>query len=389
MLLGTGTPILFRSAQQEPAGDAELASALATAYSRPLGAQVKEATITWPYTNFGKPSAIVSQTKDAALGVTTVQFANGTRLLVKPTNYEKNKIHVAISFGQGRAGVSPTLAHALWEAQLFPLAGTSKLSVGDIQKWAQTTGKVTSVNLEAGVRSFVLKGDTRPADLLSQMQLLAAYARDPGFRPEAAEKAKSYAPMYSGQLETNAEAVYFRGAQALMVGGDRRFENLPTSSDLARVEAIDLPRLLTAPLNGEADVVIVGDVTIADAIKAVHATFAAGPARKAVTAQAPHIIIRQSKGPAVFEHKGRADQARWRRVFSPAGLFSLIQRLPRRPKSPYRSYRPDWSIPSVKSSALPIHRSYTPTARWNFEVRVISLPRSRLRKRTLRRSTRF
>ena len=155
----------------------------------------------------------------------------------------------------------------------------------------------------------MLKGDTRPADFLSQMQLLTAYARDPGFRPEAVEKAKSFAPMFSGQLETNAGAVYARGAQALTVGNDRRFQMLPTSSDLTHVDATDLPQLLKTPLSGQADVVIVGDVTVADAIKATQATFAAGPARKSVKAQAPRIAIAEAKAPAVFEHKGRADQA--------------------------------------------------------------------------------
>jgi zinc protease len=56
-------------------------------------------------------------------------------------------------------------------------------------------------------------------------------------------------------------------------------------------------------------VVIVGDVTVPDAIKATQATFAAGPARKRVEADAPRIAIRSASAPAVFEHKGRADQA--------------------------------------------------------------------------------
>ena len=119
-LFGDGTPILFRSAQQGAAGEAQLASALGTAYSRTLGAQVKEAAITWPYTTFGRPSAVVSRTQDAQLGITTVKFANGTRLLVKPTKYEKDKIHVAVSFGNGRAAVSPQLAHTLWETPAVP-----------------------------------------------------------------------------------------------------------------------------------------------------------------------------------------------------------------------------------------------------------------------------
>lgn len=320
-LFGTGSPILFRSAQQAAAGEVELASALASAYSRAIGAQVKAAAVAWPYTSFGKPSAVVAQATDAALGITTVRFANGTRLLVKPTSYEKDKVHVAVSFGNGRAGVSPQLAPALWETQLFPLGGTGKLSLGDVTKWAETSGTVASVNLAAGTRSFVLKGDTRPVDLLSQMQLLAAYARDPGFRPEAFEKAKAFAPMFSGQLDTNAGAVYFRGAQALTVGNDPRFEMLPSASDLSHVAASDLPQLLRTTLSGEADVVMVGDVTVPVAVKATQATFAAGPARGSAREQTPRATIANAKT-AVFEHKGRADQAFYGEYFALPDYFA-------------------------------------------------------------------
>ena len=321
-LFGNGAPILFRSAQQGAVGDAQLASALSSAYSRALGAQVKEAAIAWPYTSFGKPSAVVSKTEDPKLGVTTVKFANGTRLLVKPTKFEKDKIRIAVSLGSGRAGVPPQLAHALWETELFPFGGTGKLSQGDIQKWAQTTGKVASVRLDADTRAFVLQGSTRPADLTAQMQLLAAYARDPGFRPEAVEKAKSFAPMFSGQLETNAGAVYFRGTQALTVGMDRRFEALPSSADLTHVEATDLPRMLKEPLSGQADVVIVGDVTVANAIKATQGTFGSGPKRRAVQAAQPHVTMSAASGPVVFEHRGRADQAFYGEYFRLPDYFA-------------------------------------------------------------------
>ncbi|MBW8784295.1 MAG: insulinase family protein, partial [Novosphingobium sp.] len=315
-------PILFRSAQQAPAGEAQLASALNGAYARSLGAQVKEAAISWPYTGFGKPGAVVSKTVDAKLGLTTVRFANGTRLLIKPTRFEKDRIRVAVSFGNGRAGVSPQLARALWEAQLYPLAGTGKMQLADITKWVQVTGKVVSASLEAGNRSFVLKGVTRPQDLTSEMQLLAAYKRDPGFRPEAVEKAKSFAPMFSGQLDGNAGAVYMRGAQALTVGNDRRFAMLPTTADLAQVDAADLPALLKEPLQDRADVVIVGDVTVPDAIKATEATFAAGPARKPAASEAPKVAMAEAKAPAVFEHKGRADQAFYGEYFVMPDYFA-------------------------------------------------------------------
>jgi len=318
-----GKPVLFRSSSlSTAAGETVLASALADAYSSPLGAEVKEATIAWPYTSFGKSSAIVSQTVDAKLGTTMVKFANGTRLIVKPTNFEKQKIQVAVSVGNGRAGVSPECAKKLWEAQFYPLAGTGKLSLSDITQWAQTSGKVATVSFEAGARAFILRGSTRPTDLTTQMQLLAAYTRDPGFRSEAFEKAKSVGPMLGGQIEANAGAVFARGSQALMVGNDPRFRALPNYADVLSVNSDDLSELLKSQLATQADIVMVGDVTVADAIKATEATFGSGAALKPAVEAPTSVTVQPAKAPATFFHKGRADQAFYGEYFLLPDYFS-------------------------------------------------------------------
>jgi len=303
-------PILFRSAQANPVGDAALAGALGTAYSRPLGAEVKEATIRWPYTNFGKQSAVVSTKTDGKLGTTLVRFANGTRLLVKPTKYEKDKIAVAVLLGNGRASVSPANAHTIWQGQFYPFAGTAKLPVSEITQWSEETGKVVSFSLQPGNREFMLSGNTRPADLLTQLQLLDAYARDAGFRPEAYEKVKSVAPMLAGQIAGQPGAVFSREAQDLTVGNDPRFQTIPSDSDLANVGPKDLAALLAKPLAGQADVVMVGDISVPQAIKAAQATFGSGPAGPRPAAVDPHVTMVPPRAePYVAEHSGRADQA--------------------------------------------------------------------------------
>jgi zinc protease len=315
-------PVLFRSAQAGPAGDAQLAQALTTAYARPLGAAVKEAAITWPYTHFGKPSAVVSKTLDSKIGATTVRFANGTRLIVKPTKFEKDRIAITVLFGNGRSGVNADRAHALWEAPLYLLGGTSQLSATDINHWAQSTGKVTSVNLAAGMRSFDLAGITRPADLTAEMQTLAAYARDPGFRPEAFEKAKSVGPMIGGQIDGNAGAVYSRGSQALLVGNDPRFKLLPSGEDVGRVAVNDLPGLFKNSLSGQADVVIVGDVSVDDAIKVTQDTFGSGPAAQRIPVGEIKVSMPTAGAPFTFAHKGRADQAFYGEYFPLPDYFA-------------------------------------------------------------------
>ncbi len=322
LFTGAG-PILFRSAQSGPAGEAQLAQALSTAYARSLGAAVKEAAITWPYTHFGQPSAVVSRTLDPKIGATTVRFANGTRLIVKPTKFEKDRIAVTVLFGNGRSGVNADRAHALWETPLYLLGGTSKLSTSEISHWAQSTGKVTSVTVAAGTRSFDLAGITRPADLTAEMQTLAAFARDPGFRPEAFEKAKSVGPMIGGQIEANAGAVYSRGSQALLVGNDPRFKLLPSGEDVARVAVTDLPGLLKGPLSGQADVVMVGDVSVDDAIKATQDTFAsAATTQRNLVGETKVSMPAPASAPFTFRHKGRADQAYYGEYFPLPDYFA-------------------------------------------------------------------
>lgn len=316
-------PLLFRSAQQAPATDAKLAEALTSAYSRPLGAAVKQAAITWPYTSFGKPTAIVSKNEDAKLGTTTVRFANGTRLIVKPTAFEKDRIQVAVALGNGRAGVAPAAAHGLWEVPLFAVAGTKKLSAAEITQWAQENGKLASASLAPDTRAFVLGGKTRPADLAAEMQLLAAYARDPGFRPEAFEKAKATAPMLANQLAGNAGATFARAAQGLMVGNDPRFTSIPTAKELANVGPQDLPALLKQPLATQADIVVVGDVTVDQAVEAVQATFGSGPRQPQPAAAAARVDMPDGRAaPFVFEHNGRADQAFYGEFFALPDYFA-------------------------------------------------------------------
>ena len=241
-----------------------------------LAERAAETAVTWPYADFGSPSKVVSEVEDKELGTTVVTFSNGSRLMVKQTAFDKDKIYIDVSLGNGRAGAPPELVHALWAAELMPLGGTGKLTVTDIQRWAQGGGKAVGVQAQAGTRAFHLTGMTRPADFLSQMQLLAGYARDPGFRPELGDKLAAIAPMIAGQVEANAGAVFERESQRLFGGGDSRFDEVPSQTDLAATKPAELSALMQGALTGPADVTIVGDIDVPTAIAAMQSTFGAG-----------------------------------------------------------------------------------------------------------------
>ena len=320
--VGSG-PVLFRSAQAGPAGTAALESELAATYSRSLAARAAQAPVIWPYAAFGSPGRVTSQATDAELGATIVTFANGARLIAKQTSFEKDKIQVSVAFGEGRVGASPKLIHALWATSFFPTGGTGKLGADQIQIWSQTSGKIVSADLNSTAKAFTLNGYTRPADFASEMQLLAAYARDPGFRPEMGSKIAAIGPMISGQIDANAGAVFWRAQQRLLTGADGRLTYIPAPEDIAATRPEDLPELLRSALSGPADVTIVGDIGIEDAIRATAATFGSGPAAARSAPPAFRVTMPEARAePLVATHGGRADQAFFGQVWPIPDFFA-------------------------------------------------------------------
>lgn len=303
-------PILFRSTQAGAVGVAALEAQLSADYARPLAQRAAEVAVAWPYAEFGAPGQVTAQTVDSELGATTVTFANGSRLRIKQTAFEQDRVYIDVALGGGRAGAAPQLVHALWASELLPLGGTGKLTSTDIQRWAQAGGKVVGVQAQAGNRAFHLLATTRPADFISQMQLLAGYARDPGFRPELGDKLAAIGPMVAGQVEANAGAVFERESQRLFGGGDTRYNELPSQADIAATRPTDLPALLKSALAGPADVSIVGDIDVPTATAAMQATFATGPAVPQPTPPAPRLTMPAGRSePYVVTHGGRSDQA--------------------------------------------------------------------------------
>ncbi len=303
-------PVLFRSAKAGPVGEAALAEALNTTLTKPLEKRVAEAAFTWPYGDWGKPGSVVSRAEDKALGTTTVRFANGTSLIVKPTAFAKDSVRVSVSLGGGRAAVPPALAHTLWAGDQMVYGGTGKASLVQIQQWAETSGKVITVAPQLSSVAASLMGVTRPADLDAQMQLLTAYARDPGFRAEEEDKVKATAPMFANQLSGNAQGSFVRGRSQVLTGGDARYTDLPSEAELSATRPGDLKALWSSQLAAKADITIVGDVTPDKAIAAVAASFGAGPAVKpAVRVRAAITMPKGREAPYVFEHGGRKDQA--------------------------------------------------------------------------------
>lgn len=308
---GGTQPLLFRSTQSGAFGVEKVTQQLVHAMTRPIAEPAAVAVADWPYTDFGQPSAIVARTQDVELGTTNVQFANGARLVIKSTSQQKDWVSVRVQLGQGRAGIAARHWHAIWAlGPAVSLGGTGQRSAAEIQQWQQRSGKRLAVGFGVGQHAFTLSGMTRPADLLAQLQLLAAHARDPGFRPEFGEKLAALGGSQVASLEARPAAIHEREVARVMNRGDARLGLQPSAADVRATRAGELPAILKPALASAPDIVIVGDVTEEAAIAAVQATFGAGDERP----RQPRAALKAEPvagggAPYVVYHRGRADQA--------------------------------------------------------------------------------
>lgn len=327
LFAGSG-PLLFVSAPQAPpGGEPAIKSALDAALQDKVTSNAAAANVAWPYQDFGAPSRVVERKQIADLGLTLVRFANGTTLTVKPTTFAKNEVLVAVGFGDGRLGLPTGLANAYWLANglvpAFISGGTGKLSITDIQRIL--AAKNSRLDLALQDKSFQLAGQTQPANLELELQIATAYLVDPGFRPEAVERFKAGIASLLPQVDASATSVLQREEGIALHGGDRRWTILPTATDVAATKATDLKTLLQPELRREPpNVVIVGDVTVDQAIATVGKTLGAlplvAPAKESMGAHVAFPTV--GKSPLRFTHKGRADQAFVLAAWPTADFFS-------------------------------------------------------------------
>lgn len=305
---GSGPLIHLASPTPVATGEAALLAAFnesrATAVSAPAAQQAQ----TWPYRQLGTPGQIVDRREIADIGATAVRFSNGVRLTVKPTTFRDDEILVSARFGRGQLGVPadrPNLTFA-YASGAFTAGGLGQLTFEQVQE--VLAGKVYELNAGITEDAFTLGGKTRPEDFATQMQVIAAYLKDPAWRPTGVERLRSFSSTIHDQLDTSPSGVFNRDASALLHSGDRRW-SLPSREEMGAMTVADVQRLLADEVaGGPLEVVIVGDITVDEAIRQTAATFGALPAR-AVAAPATGPAVRFPAGTTVSRtHGGRADQ---------------------------------------------------------------------------------
>ena len=265
----------------------------------------------WPYADFGPVGKVVKRDEVADLDTVFVHFENGVRLTVKPTKFRTEQIYVSARVGYGLSDMASDKQMPKWAGSAFTEGGLKKVSAEQLE--GMLASKTYDVNFGVDESAFELSGATRPDDLNTQLQVLAAYVTEPGWRTEAFDRIHGYGGTLQDQLEGTDNGVLRRDLSGLLHSGDRRW-TFPSRQEMAATNLEDLKNMIDPALaSGPIEIVIVGDTTVEKAIDSVAATFGALPARPEPKMVLPSIgAVRfpaPVAAPVVRKHNGRADQA--------------------------------------------------------------------------------
>jgi zinc protease len=324
---GSGPLVVIAAPSNIEGGEPAILKAYDEVKAQPVTPPAAPGVTVWPYSSFG-PTGKVAEQKDVTdLDAVFVRFDNGVKLTVKPTKFRDDQVLVKVRAGHGLLDMPSDKQSPLWSGSSFIEGGLKQISAQDMER--VLTGKIWNAALGVEDDAFVLNGRTRPEDLSTELQVLAAFATEPGWRPEAFTRIKTAYGTVHDQLQSTTGGIFNRDLGGLMHGGDQRW-TFPSREQIAGASLGELRTVVDNPLTkGDLEIVIVGDTTVDKAIAAVADTFGALPARPGDPAlagaeKAP--FPAPSAEPVLRTHKGRADQAALFMAWRTDDLFSNLQR---------------------------------------------------------------
>ena len=308
--VGLDDPLIRFRGRYEPAGGT---SAIRAAWDEALKAEVAQGSSTdlagFAYTDFGPAGVVVSDTREPALGIRQVRFANGVMLNLKRTALEKDRVRVSLAVDGGDR--LDTKANPL-ATEMMPFldeGGLGKHSADDLQ--TILAGRSVNDAIGTGDTSFDAGALTTPRDLELQLQLWAAFLTDPGYRPEGEVQYRHNMNNYFEQLRATPSSALRADLGGILSDHDPRF----TLQDVRTYRALTFAKLKRDVsdrlAHGAIEVGIVGDIDEGQAIALVASTLGALPTREPAfvpTTQPPRSFSADRR-PRAIHHSGPADQA--------------------------------------------------------------------------------
>ena len=291
-------------------GEAGLRLAWTEAMAAPITPPERKAAAVFGYTDFGLPGKVISDSREPALGIRQIRFANGVRLNLKRTELKKDQVLVQVSIDGGNMLNTKGNPLATMMTGVLGLGGLGKHSKDELD--SMLSGHAVSANLGASEQTFTSIAGTTPEDLELQLQFVAALVTDPGYRPEGETRFHQNINNYFASMRATPGGALGADQGAILSDGDPRF----SQGKVEEYRALNFAKLradITDRLrNGAIEIGIVGDIDEDAVVAMIGRTFGALPKREAEFRPYPEQRSRaftKDRKARVLRHTGPKDQA--------------------------------------------------------------------------------
>jgi zinc protease len=304
-------PLLRFQGRVQPTGGAK---AIRDAWNEAMHASLTRgadvASAGFAYNDFGPPGTIASDTREPALGIREIRFANGVRLNLKHTDIDKDRVLVQLSVDGGDMLDTKENPLATQMVSTLPVGGLGKHSQDELQ--TILAGHTVSTGISSTPETFVSMAQTTPRDLQLQLEVLAAFIVDPGYRPEGEVQYRLNINNFFAQRRATPSAALGNAIGGILSDDDPRFSLQPVEAYRKLTFAKLKQDLADRLAHGAIEIGLVGDIDEEQAIALVAKTFGALPSREAyfgAYAAQRHRPFTDNHKPRVIRHTGPADQA--------------------------------------------------------------------------------
>lgn len=272
--------------------------------------EAKATASDWAYWPSAKPGKVARREVVADPGFTRLRFRNGTVLNLYKTNFASDTVEVRVSFGRGREQIrrEDSFAGQLG-GQLMLAGGLRQSAIEDIQR--RFVSNVYAFKLDVGPHSFMLSGNPFSDQLSDQLNLMAAYLKEPGFRPDMDARMLAGFDVLDRMLTQDAGSVAKLALERQLYPAELR--SMPDKAVMAEMNSKAFERILQPILtSAPVEVTLVGDIDEKLAIAAVGKSFGTWPTRGAVPAGNDGVFRRVPDGVAAdvtARHSGAGDKA--------------------------------------------------------------------------------
>lgn len=311
LFTGSGPRMMLVSPEPVEGGDSALAQSLAAAQATAPAERAVERRISFEdLPRPGPPGREVSRRRIEDMDVTIVRFANGSTLTFKHTEYDRGSVRVQLRFGGGLTAIPPDRPQYGWLSGLVAPSGMAELDLDAMERLL--TGRRMGLSFGVEEDAFVLGGQTNAADLVDQLRLLTVKLTHPRWDAGLFARFRGAAVESFDMHFSSAAARAARELGGVLRPGDERFRPIEKAEmrtvTVAQFRDFFTPLLAAGPVHA----IIVGDLSLDQAVEAMRQTVAALPRRPEPVIAAAATALRPpapAAAPRRFTHSGDPDQA--------------------------------------------------------------------------------